>query len=60
MKKWQILLGALCISVSSLTAFAADEPAKAEPAAAIVLTDPAANVKTLDDFYFFQGRPYFK
>ena len=50
MKKWQILLGALCISVSSLTAFAADEPAKAEPAAAIVLTDPTVNVKNLDDF----------
>lgn len=60
MKKWQILLGALCISVSSLTAFAADEPAKAEPAAAIVLTDPTVNVKNLDDFYILKGSTYDK
>jgi hypothetical protein len=54
MKKWQILLGALCISVSSLTAFAADEPAKAEPAAAIVLTDPTVNVQEPGRFLYPQ------
>lgn len=60
MKKWQILLGVLCISVSSLTALAAEGPAHAEPAAAIVLTDPTVNVKNLDDFYILKGSTYDK
>ncbi|WP_296828061.1 hypothetical protein [uncultured Megasphaera sp.] len=62
MKKWQILLSTLCLSVSCLTALADGVPegSPSEKLAAVVLTDPTVNTKNLDNFYIMQGRTYDK
>lgn len=62
MKKWQLLLVALCLTAGMMTAMADDVSESTQPKkeSAVVLTDPTVNMKNLNDFFIMEGRTYDK
>ena len=53
MKKWHLLLAALCLTVSTMTVLADGVPEGTQTgkSSAVILTDPTVNMKNLSDFY---------
>ena len=62
MKKWHLLLAALCLTVSTMTVLADGVPEGTQTgqSSAVILTDPTVNMKNLSDFYILEGRTYEK
>lgn len=62
MKKWHLLLAALCLTVSTMTVLADGVPEGTQmgQSSAVILTDPTVNMKNLSDFYILEGRTYEK
>ena len=59
MKKWQLLLVALCLTAGTMTAMADDVSESTQPKkeSAVVLTDPTVNMKNLNDFFIMEVVP---